>query len=120
MGDKVSEEVSIAEAANTSLLLEQYIQKKMAIAINDFLFSDTVSGHRSLSRAIELGNMQFAATKAREELALQIIHCAVFRNNLNYLVKNIVRDEMSELRRMVREEIAHVTMQAGKNSNPAG
>lgn len=119
----MSEEVSMDEAANTALLLEQHIQKKMAHAIKDFLFSDTIGSHRShrmLDTAIESDNLAFAAHKAREELALQIVHSSAFQNNLNYLVKNVVREEMTELRRMVREEFARGIIHNTYNSNRTG
>lgn len=116
----MSDEVSMDEAANTALLLEQHIQKKMAHAINDFLFGDTIGARRMLDAAIEGDNLTFAAHKAREELALQIVHSSAFQNNLNYLVKNVVREEMTELRRMVREEFARGIIHNTYNSNRTG
>jgi hypothetical protein len=117
---KMSDEATIDEAANTALLLEQHIQKKMAHAVNDFLFSDSIAGHRMLDAAIEGDNLAFAAHKAREELALQIVHSSAFQNNLNYLVKNVVREEMTELRQMVREEFARGIIHNTHNANRTG
>lgn len=116
----MSEDVSMDEAANTALLLEQHIQKKMAHAVNDFLFSDAIAGHKMLSSAIEGENLPLAAIKAREALALQIVHSPVFQNNLNYLVKTVVREEMTELRRMVREEFTRGIMHNIHNANRTG
>ena len=116
----MSDEVSMDEAANTALLLEQHIQKKMAHAVNDFLFGDTIGARRMLDTAIESDNLVFAAHKAREELALQIVHSSAFQNNLNYLVKNVIREEMTELRRMVREEFARGIIHNTYNSNRTG
>jgi len=116
----MSDEVSMDEAANTALLLEQHIQKKMAHAIKDFLFGDTTGSHRLLDTAIESDNLAFAALRAREELALQIVHSSAFQNNLNYLVKNVVREEMTELRRMVREEFARGIIHNTYTSNRTG
>ena len=116
----MSDEVSMDEAANTALLLEQHIQKKMAHAVNDFLFGDTIGARRMLDTAIESDNLAFAAHKAREELALQIVHSSAFQNNLNYLVKNVIREEMTELRRMVREEFARGIIHNTYNSNRTG
>ncbi len=105
-GRKMSDEVTMDEAANTALLLEQHIQEKMARALADFLFGDSIGSRQTLQKAIEAGNMPFAAMTARQELALQIVHSEVFRNNLEYMVKNVVREEMTELRQMVREQFA--------------
>lgn len=116
----MSDEATLDEAANTALLLEQHIQKKMAHAVNDFLFSDSISGHRTLDTAIEAENMPFAAMTARQELALQIVHSSSFRNNLEYMVKNVVREEMTELRRMVREEFARGIIHNTHNANRTG
>lgn len=116
----MSDEVTIDEAANTAILLEQYIQKKMAHAVNDFLFGDTIASHRMLDTAIESDNLAFAALKAREELALQIVHSSVFQSNLNYLIKRAVREEMTELRRMVREEFARGIVHNTYTTNRTG
>lgn len=114
----MSDEVSMDEAANTAILLEQYIQKKMAHAVNDFLFSDSISGHKMLSSAIEGGNLPLAAIKARDELALQIVHSSVFKNNVNYLVKTAVREELGTVRRMMREEFARVIVEQTDTLDP--
>lgn len=116
----MSDEVSMDEAANTALLLEQHIQKKMAHAVNDFLFSDSISGHKMLSSAIEGDNLPLAAIMARDELALHIVRSSVFKNNVNYLVKTAVREEMTELRRMVREEFARGIIHNTHNANRTG
>ena len=102
----MSEEVSMDEAANTALLLEQHIQKKMAHAVNDFLFSDHKPSHQMFDTIIERENLHFASPEVRAELTRHIVHSEVFRNNLEYMVKNVVREEMTELRQMVREEFA--------------
>lgn len=114
----MSDEATMDEAANTALLLEQHIQKKMAHAVNDFLFSDSISGHKMLSLAIEGDNLPLAALKARDELALQIVHSSVFQNNLNYLTKTAVREEIGTVRRMVREEFARAIVETTDTLDP--
>ncbi len=116
----MSDEVSMDEAANTALLLEQHIQKKMAHAVKDFLFGDTIGARRMLDAAIKCDNLVMTAHTAREELALQIVHSSAFQNNLNYLVKNVIREEMTELRRVVREEFARGIIHNTYNSNRTG
>jgi hypothetical protein len=116
----MSDEVSMDEAANTALLLEQHIQKKMAHAVKDFLFAGTIASYQTMDTAIECDNLVMAAHTAREELALQIVHSSAFQNNLNYLVKNVIREEMTELRRMVREEFARGIIHNTYNSNRTG
>lgn len=116
----MSDEATLDEAANTALLLEQHIQNKMAMALTEFLFSDSIGSQKTLQKAIEAGNMPFAAMTARQELALQIVHSDVFKNNMAYLVKNVVREEMTELRRMVREEFARGIIHNTHNANRTG
>lgn len=117
----MSEEVSMDEAANTALLLEQHIYKKVAGVVNDFLFSDSVGSHTSISNCIEQGNnMPSVAVVARNQIMFQIIHSEQFKMNLNYLIKNVVRTEMAEIRQMVREEFARVIVEATDTSNRTG
>lgn len=116
----MSEEVTMDEAANTALLLEQHIQEKLAYALADFMFGDSIGSKGSVHSAVASGNMPFTATVVRKELTLQIVHSETFRNNVAYIVKNVVRDEMEELRRMVREEFARGILHNTFNSNRTG
>lgn len=108
------------EAANTALLLEQHIQKKMATALAEFLFADYTGIQYSVQKAIDGENMPVAARTTRQELTLQIVHSSAFQNNLSYLVKNVIREEMTDLRRMVREEFARGIMHNTHNANRTG
>lgn len=116
----MSEEVSMDEAANTALLLEQHIQEKMALALADFMFGDSIGSKGSVHSAVASGNMPFTATVVRKELIFQIVHSETFKNNVAYLVKSVVRDEMEGLRRMVREEFARGIIHNTYNSNRTG
>jgi len=64
--------------------------------------------------------MPFAAAVVREQLVFQIVHSEAFKNNMTYMVKNIIRDEMEGLRRMVREEFARGILHNTFNSNRTG
>jgi hypothetical protein len=116
----MSDEVSMDEAANTALLLEQHIQEKMAQALADFMFGDTIGSKTSVHNALASGNMPFTAMTVREQLIFQIVHSEVFKNNMTYLVKNIIREETEGLRRMVREEFARGILNNTFNSNRTG
>ncbi len=116
----MSDEVSMNEAVNTALLLEQHMQKKMATAIAEFLFADYPGIRSSVENAIDGGNMPFASMTTVKELTLQVVHSSAFQNNLSYLVKNIVREEMTELRQMVREEFARGIVHNTHNANRTG
>lgn len=100
-------EVPIDEAANTALLLEQHIKQKMALALSEFLFADSIGSKKTLDMAVESGQMALAAITAREQLIFQIVHTEQFKTNLRYLIRNIMQEEMEGMRRMVREEFAH-------------
>ena len=102
----MSDEVSMDEAANTALLLEQHIQEKLARALADFMFGDTIGSKTSVHSALASGNMPYTAMVVRDQLVLQFVHSEVFMNNMTYMVKNIIREEAADIRRMVREEIA--------------
>ena len=108
------------EAANTALLLEQHIQEKLARALADFMFGDTIGSKTSVHRAVESGNIPFAAAVVREQLVFQVVHSEVFKNNMTYMVKNIIREETADIRRMVREEFARGILHNTFNSNRTG
>ena len=116
----MSDEATIDEAANTALLLEQHIQSKLVMALADFMFGDTIGSKTSVHRAVESGNMPFAATVVREQLTFQMVHSEVFKNNMTYMVKNIIREEMSDLRSIVREEFARGIIHNTHNANRTG
>ncbi len=116
----MSDEVSMDEAANTALLLEQHIKEKMALALADFMFGDTIASTGSVHSAVASGDMRYAAMVVREQLIYQMVHSTVFKNNMTYLVKGIIRDEMEGLRRMVREEFARGIIHNTHNSNRTG
>jgi len=116
----MSDEVSMDEAANTALLLEQHIQEKLARALADFMFGDSIGSKGSVHSAVASGNMPFTAMVVRDQLVLQFVHSETFKNNVTYMVKNIIRDEMEGLRRMVREEFARGILHNTFNSNRTG
>jgi len=119
-GVGMSGEVPIDEAANTAILLEQHIQEKLAYALADFMFGDTVASKGSVHHAVDSGNMPHAALIVRRELAQQIVHCDVFKNSLNYMVKAAIREEVETIRRLVREEFARGIIHNTYNSNRSG
>lgn len=116
----MSDEVSMDEAVNTALLLEQHMQKKMATAIAEFLFADYPMIRSTVQKAIDGENMPFASMTTVNELSLQIVHSSAFQNNLNYLVKNVIREEMTELRQMVRDEFSRGIVHNTYNANRTG
>lgn len=116
----MSDEVTMDEAANTALLLEQHIHKKMATALAEFMFSDSIGSQKTILGAIDAENMPFAARVVREQLIFQIVHSEQFKNNLSYMIKDVVRNEMTELRQMVREEFARGIVHNTHNSNRTG
>ena len=116
----MSDEVSMDEAANTALLLEQHIQEKMARALADFMFGDTIASKGSIHTAVASGDMRYTASVVREQLVYQLVHSTVFKNNMTYMVKGIIRDEMADLRSMVREEFARGILNNTFTSNRTG
>ena len=116
---KMSDEATMDEAANTALLLEQHIYKKVAGVVNDFLFSDSVGSHTSISSCIEQeNNMPSVAVVARNQIMFQIIHSEQFKMNLRYLVRNEVQTEMAEIRRMMREGFARAIVETTDTLDP--
>jgi ribonucleotide reductase beta subunit family protein with ferritin-like domain len=116
----MSEEVSMDEAANTALLLEQHIQEKMARALADFMFGDSIGSGSTVRKALDSGNIPHAAMVVREQLVFQLVHSDVFRSNMTYMVKDIIREEMADLRIMVREEFARGILNNTFTSNRTG
>jgi len=116
----MSDEVSMDEAANTALLLEQHIQEKMARALAAFMFGDTIASNGSVHSAVASGDMRYTALVVREQLVYQLVHSTVFENNMTYMVKNIIREETADIRRMVREEFARGMLSNTFTSNRTG
>jgi ribonucleotide reductase beta subunit family protein with ferritin-like domain len=116
----MSDEVSMDEAANTALLLEQHIQEKMARALADFMFGDSIGSGSTVRKALDSGNIPHAAMVVREQMIFQMVHSEVFKNNMTYMVKNIIREEMTELRQMVRAEFARGIIHNTHNANRTG
>jgi hypothetical protein len=116
----MSDEVSMDEAANTALLLEQHIQEKMARALADFMFGDSIGSGSTVRKALDSGNIPHAAMVVREQLVFQLVHSTMFENNMTYMVKNIIREETADIRRMVREEFARGMLSNTFTSNRTG
>lgn len=116
----MGETATMDEAANTALLLEQHIQDKMARALADFMFGDAIGASIQINKALDAGNLPHASVVVRQELMMQLVHSDVFKNNLAYMVKNIVRDEMASLQTMVREEFARGILRNTHTSNRTG
>jgi len=87
--------------------------------VNDFLFSDSVGSHTSISSCIEQeNNMPSVAVVARNQIMFQIIHSEQFKMNLRYLVRNEVQTEMAEIRRMMREGFARAIVETTDTLDP--
>jgi hypothetical protein len=92
----------------------------MARALADFMFGDSIGSGSTVRKALDSGNIPHAAMVVREQLVFQLVHSDVFRRNMTYMVKDIIREEMADLRIMVREEFARGILNNTFTSNRTG
>lgn len=83
-------------AANTALLLEQYIHEKIMRALVDITLPKYQA--KAVTDTLDFGaTIEYAATEFRRMLMHSVSQDQTFVTNLRYLVMNIVQEEFAKL-----------------------
>lgn len=101
----MSDQAPIEEAAQVSILLEQEIQKKMALAVADFLFSDNDFLSSGLITYILAGEMRAASMEVRRQLGYELARDHHFQSALRSMFVGALHENRATIEAIVRDTI---------------